>query len=360
MTTEPVSAWTPTDAHPVITVTRAVAARLAEGAAGTEIHGVSRETLDALAEAGLYGVMGPVETGGLGLPAFATRRVAELLAGADPQVWFLWYQHGPVVAMLAASTNLDLAARWLPDLCSGRKRAGVAFSHLRSAQPSITAVVGADETLRLSGRQPWCTGWGLVDVILLGAVCGEEVVFALVPARDGAGLRSTAPLPLAVMGGTSTVALHLDDYVVPENLVVARLPYAEWFAADQARNANVQPSTFGVAFAALDRLTATSPELAEQLGASVAQVRHSAYGLVDNVPTPEQIDERLALRGNALVLGVEATTALVAARGGGGLSLADPAQRLLRAAAFQLVHAQSGPVRSATLDTLARRSPATL
>ncbi|GAC1323459.1 MAG: hypothetical protein NVSMB13_03390 [Mycobacteriales bacterium] len=353
----PVSAWTPTDDHPVIAVTAAVADRLAAGAGATELDGVGREPLAALAAAGLYGVMGPVEAGGLALPGFAARRVAELLSGADPQVWFLWYQHGPVVAMLAGSDNAGLAEQWLPELCSGRSMAGVAFSHLRSARPSITAAPGP-QGLRLSGRQPWCTGWGLVDVILLGAVCDEEVVFALVPARDGDGLQSTAPLPLAVMGGTSTVALHLDDYVVPEALVVARLPYADWFAADLARNANVQPSTFGVAMAALDRLAVAAPELADQLGTSLARVRQAAYSLVDDVPTAERTDERLALRAQALLLAVEAATALVAARGGAGLSLADPAQRLLRAATFQLVHAQSGAVRTATLDALGDRATA--
>lgn len=40
------------------------------------------------------------------------------------------------------------------------------------------------------------------------------------------------------------------------------------------------------------------------------------------------------------------------ARGGAGISLADPAQRLLRAATFQLVHAQNEAVRAATLGAL--------
>jgi hypothetical protein len=60
------------------------------------------------------------------------------------------------------------------------------------------------------------------------------------------------------------------------------------------------------------------------------------------------------VRAASLLLAVECCTALLAARGGQGMDLADPAQRLLRAAAFQLVHSQAAHVRAATLSALVR------
>jgi hypothetical protein len=53
-----------------------------------------------------------------------------------------------------------------------------------------------------------------------------------------------------------------------------------------------------------------------------------------------------------LLLGIECCTALLASRGGRGMSLDDSAQRLLRAAAFQLVHSQAEHIRAATLQAL--------
>jgi hypothetical protein len=117
-------------------------------------------------------------------------------------------------------------------------------------------------------------------------------------------------------------------------------------------NTNVQPSTFGVALAALALLDDRAPQVAASLRSRLLDVRAQAYRLLDEVPPPEQLEERLALRARALVLQLECCTALLTARGGQGMGLADPAQRLLRAAAFQVVHSQAPHVREATLAAL--------
>jgi len=139
---------------------------------------------------------------------------------------------------------------------------------------------------------------------------------------------------------------------VPDEQVAVVRDRAEFAAYDTALNANVQPSTYGIALAALDLLVERAPETAEQLRARVLASREHAYRLLDEVPGDEQIEERLAVRASALLLAMECCTALLAARGGQGMGLADPAQRLLRAAAFQLVHSQAAHVRAATLDAL--------
>ncbi len=56
------------------------------------------------------------------------RRVAEILAGADLATWFVRAQHhGPVRALAEAGGLADLVA----ELASGRRIAGIAFSHPR-------------------------------------------------------------------------------------------------------------------------------------------------------------------------------------------------------------------------------------
>lgn len=344
--------WDELAGDPLVSATRDLAGELSAGAGRVERDGVSRTELDRLAALGLHGLGADPLRGGVDASAAVRRRVAELVAGADPQVWFVWFQHGPVAAMLAAGENTALADRWLPPLCTGRAYAGVAFSHLRSAAPSVLAR-RVDGGFRLDGRQPWCTGWGLIDVVLVGAVTGDdEVLFALVPAVDGDGLISTGELGLAAMGATATVGLRVEDLLVRDDDVVLRMPFAEWRAADDARNANVQPSTFGVALAALDLLEPRAPQLAARRRDDLLAVRSDAYRLIDEVPADERIDERLALRAQALLAAMGAVTALVTSRGGAAFGLGDHAQRLLRAASHQLVHAQSRPVRRATLDRL--------
>ncbi len=343
-----------TAAAPGTHLTAALSLRpdLQADAARAEAQGVSRADLEPLVRAGLYGLYAPPELGGAAT-ASEQREVAELLAGASPDVWFLWFQHAPVLKMVSSTQNAALRERYVAGLASGAIQGGVSYSHLRTPKPSITAVRDGDDLL-LTGSQPWCTGWGLNDVILVGAVVEEtdEVVFGLLPSADSDGVRSSGLLSLAAMGGTSTHALRYDDYRLRPSQVLNVLPRKDFLAVDALSNSNVQPSTFGVALAALDLLQERSPETAEALRERVLDVRGQAYALLDEVPLHEQIDERLALRAQALLLGIESATALLTASGGKGMGLADPAQRLLRSAAFHVVHSQAAGIRAATLAAL--------
>lgn len=339
------------DDSPVVQAAAELARELAADAGRLEQEGVERSLVDRMADAGLLAVSGPSALGGAS-PA-EQRRVAELLAGSSPDAWFVWFQHGPVVRMLKASENTTLVEEHLPALCAGRKVGGVAWSHLRTASPTVTAT-RVDGGWSLSGFQPWCTGWGLTDVIMAGALVPDtdEVVFGLVPSGDRPELTSAGELRLAAMAGTSTHALRLNGLVLPDRDVVLHTARGPWSEADRALNANVQPSTFGIALAALDLLQEREPGTADALRSRVLDVRTRAYALLDEADSTEQLDERLALRAQALLLALECATALLTARGGQGMDLREPAQRLLRAAAFQLVHAQAAHVRAATLDAL--------
>ncbi|HSH23193.1 MAG TPA: acyl-CoA dehydrogenase family protein [Acidimicrobiales bacterium] len=330
---------------------RALGRELAQDAGRVEREGVERATLDRLAAAGLYGLVGPAAAGGSEVPVMAYRQVAECLSGADGNTWLVWFQHHPVVKMLAASPNTALVERHLPGLCAGSVQAGVAFSHLRNPSPMVTATPDGPGW-RFSGTQPWCTGWGLIDVVLVGAATDEEVLFALVPAHDRPALRSTGELPLAAMAGTRTVALALDGLAVGADDLVLRMPRTDWLAADHLRSASVQPSVFGIAAAARAELCTTAPDIAVPLGERLQELRARAYRLADEGPPDTTVDQRLSAAAEAILLGVEITSALVTSLGGKAMALSHPAQRWAREAMFHLVFAQTGALRATTLATL--------
>ncbi len=312
-------------------------------------RGVQPVDISELAADGLLAVTGPPELGGLD-PA-GQREVQERLAGASPDLWFTWFQHGPVVKALTDTDNAGLRDSYLADLCAGRRQGGVAWSNLRTARPAVTAT-RIDGGWRLDGPQPWCTAWPMLDLVFVGGLAVDQVVFGVVEVPHP-GLVSTGELSLAAMGGTHTHSVRYDGLVLTDDEVTSVRPYTQWQADDRAGNTNAQPATFGVALAALDLLEPdpTAAVLREQ----VLAVRAQAYRLRDEVPREEALAQRLALRAQALELGLRCATALLAARGGRGMGTDDPAQRLLRAAAFQLVHSQDRQVRAATLELLAGR-----
>ena len=320
---------------------------------------VPRSHLDAWAAAGLLGVAGPRAYGGAQAPAAVQREVAAVMAGACGSTWFVATQHTLPVTALAASDNAELRDRRLAALCSGELLSGVAFSHLRRPGPPAVLATRVDGGWRFDGAVSWMTGWGLCDLVLLaGRTAGDEVVFVLVEAREAPGLKVSAPLALAAMGATRTVALALDDLRVADADVVEVTGADAWLAGDALRTANASPNVFGLQRECVHRLAetasarddGTAAALAHALGQEGARLRRVAETLLEDVEPQDLVEDRLAVRASALELALRSATALVAATGGAAMSLDAAPQRLAREAVFYLVQAQTPPVRQAVLQ----------
>lgn len=236
------------------------------------------------------------------------------------------------------------------------------MAHLRRAGPPAVTAVRAGHGWRLDGSVGWLTSWGLADALLLGARDGDDLVLVLVPARDSPGLVAGEPMRLAAMQGTGTT-LALDGFRVRDPDVVDVVAAADYLEVDAARTANVVPAVYGL-LATLCRAlvqaagrpgAAPAAEVALRSAEQGAVLRAGAYRLLDEVPSGQQMDERLRLRAESLHLLLGTSAALVAASAGAAMSLDHPAQRLAREALFHLVQAQTGPVRTATLQVFAER-----
>jgi alkylation response protein AidB-like acyl-CoA dehydrogenase len=354
--------WGQVAPDPLVAAARRVADEvLAPSAQQVDRTVVPPEHLRALAAEQLLAPTAPPELGGGGASAAVGREVAEVLAGACGATWFVTTQHHLPVRSLLTSTNASLQQRWLRPLASGEVMAGIALAHLRRPGAPVNGRPVADGW-RVSGVLPWLTSWGLAELVLLGFRDGDDVVFALVPAREQPGFLAGPPLELAAMQAARTVTVTLQDYPVAAEDVVDRQPYEEWARRDAATTANATPAVFGLLLAVVARMQdegerrdeAATTALAERLASDASAVRAQAYSLVD-VPADEGVDDRLALRAAALDLLTTATTGLVAAGAGASMSLDHPAQRWAREALFHLIQAQTPAVRAATLGRLSRR-----
>ena len=308
-----------------------------------------RERLDWLARAGLYGLYRPP-----GIPVAATRRIFEDLAGACGVTFFVWVQHHAPVRMLARSSNATLRARHLDDLCSGRVLGGVAFAYLRRPGPPAVVARRVDGGYLVDGEAPWVTSWALAGLYSMAARLDDQVLYFLVdPARSHA-LEASPPLALAAMGASSTVRLTINDLFVPDDDVLAVMPFAEWHRADRVATAQPNPAAFGIAETCVRHLDKYAPEAAEAFAAEVDECRRRSYALADrNLTDDAHLAALIDARAESLALSVRTATALVASVGGRAMALDHPAQRLLREAAFFTIQAQTPDLCRATLAQLA-------
>jgi len=310
--------------------------------------------LGALADAGLFGIAGPETHGGADLGAATARRTIAAVGSGCGATFFVWVQHHGVVRTLRSSPNGALVGELLAPMCAGDVIAGVAFAHLRRpGPPAIRAERLGEDGWRLDGLAPWATSWGIADWFAVAAASDDgEVVWVRVPGHEVPGL-TARPLALPVFAHTGTVSLALDSFVADDAEVLAVVDLDEWRRNDRSRAAPGQPAVLGVADRAIRLLEAQVDTESIDTAGRLRERLEQCWRIDDQVvAAPDSIEEASAHRAACLDLARRATTALLAASGGGGMDLAHPAQRLAREADFYVIQAQTADGRSATLRSI--------
>lgn len=320
--------------------------------------------LRALAGAGLFGITGPATCGGSDLAAHAARRAIAAVGSGCGATFFVWVQHHGVVRSVRASTNAALIEQLLGPMCAGNLIAGVAFAHVRRAgPPAIRATPLDNGGWQLDGLAPWATSWGIADQFCIAAESDDgELVWSMIPGSPSRGVTATE-LELSVFSSTGTVALHFEQCVVGPDKVVLVEDADRWRAGDRRRAAIGQPAVLGVTDRAIrlldDIATAGAADAVGVVADAAGRLRAELVAtwvrddLIDTLlQGADDVDTASDHRAACLDLARRATTALLAATGGRGMNLDQPAQRLAREADFYVIQAQTTDGRAATLRSV--------
>jgi alkylation response protein AidB-like acyl-CoA dehydrogenase len=292
---------------------------------------LASDQLDLLAREGFYGIAGPRDVGGLDLDPPSTCAVVESLASGCLTTAFVWLQHRNPVRAVAASDTPGLRDEWLSALCLGERRAGIALAGNRPGPPILRASRTTHRDVILDGEAPWVSGWGRIDVVLVTARDGDDVVSVLVDATEVSTLR-VERLHLVGADASGTVIVRFHDHVVPADHVVGKEPYADV----QARDAAGLRLNGSLALGVIDRccrLMGASP-FDEQL----LTVRASLDGA-----TPESLP---AARAATSELALRAAAALTIAHGSRSILVDQHPQRLVREALFLQVFGSRPAIRA--------------
>ena len=295
---------------------------------------IPAEQLDALANAGLYGLAGPTAAGGLGADGATLASVIEIMASGCLATTFVWLQHHSAVRALATSENAVLRDQFLNSLCLGVYRAGIALGCARPGPPSLRART-APGGFVLDGVAPWVTGWDMIDVIqTLARDDAGNVVAALLPAQVGGTLAATR-LPLVAVNASRTVELTFAGHYVPAELVTGVMPHAEWLARDASRLRPNGSLSLGVG----SRCCRILAQLADQDNRLAGAARPLAVELAAHRAALDHADADAmpAARAAASAFAFQAAGVLVAAAGSQAIRTDEHPQRLAREALFLLV-----------------------
>lgn len=287
--------------------------------------------LDLLAQQGFYGLAGPADAGGMDLDPTTTSAVVESLASGCLTTAFVWLQHRNPVRAVATSDTPGVRDAWLAALCRGDRRAGIALAGNRPGPPILRAARTARGDVILDGEAPWVSGWGRIDVILVTARDGDNVVKVLVDATEVPTLHAER-LHLVGANASGTVTLGFHDHAVPAERVVGEEPHADVLARDAAGLRLNGSLALGV----VDRCC-------RLMGPSAFDERLVAVRKELDDATPERLP---TARAAASELAMRAAAALTVAQGSRSILADQHAQRLAREALFLLVFGSRPAIRA--------------
>lgn len=296
---------------------------------------LDRANLDALADAGFYGMFAPPEVGGLGADLDTACAVIEQFASGCLTTTLVWMQHHGLVGNLLMGPQA-LRDRLLADLCTGDRRSGIVFTGLIPG-PSPLVATRRDGGWVLEGTAPWVSGWGRIDTLQVAARSpDDDVVTGVLDDLDRPGLTAHRHR-LAALDASGTVQLDFSGVAIDDADVISAVPHDPAMAGGQRLRLN---GSFALGVARRCCALMGPSELDDELDAVRAQL--------DDADDDTIADARAA----AALFANRAATRLVVTTGSRALDTDQHAQRLMREAMFLLVFGSRPAIKAALLDRI--------
>jgi alkylation response protein AidB-like acyl-CoA dehydrogenase len=180
-----------------------------------------KDVVAAAGEAGLAGILTPLEYGGAGGSHVDFVEFIEAVAHADASAAVILDVHLSVgTEPILLFGNDDQKSRYLPRLASGEWLAGFALTEAAGGSDAaalITRAVKADGGYRLSGSKAFITSAGAADlyVVMARTDDGPQGISAFLVEAAWPGVHAGTPLRKMGLRGSWTGELILDDVEVP-------------------------------------------------------------------------------------------------------------------------------------------------
>ena len=337
----------------------------------------SSEAAEALARAGLLGMMLPADVGGGALGPRAFADVVAALAEADASVAMVFLMHTLAALTIAAARRTPAVERVLVDIAGGRHLSTLAFSEAGSRShfwaPVSRAIPLNGNSAKISARKSFVTGAGHVQSYVTSALAPSGagptdstlyLVDATSPgvtvsaAWDGLGLRANASSPVILDGCIVPNDLRLTDdgagFAAMLNIVLPLFNIGQAAVSLGICRAAVAATTAHLKTARFEHLGATIGEALPNLRAQLATMQIDTDGLsarvddaLKHLESPGDLTmlRVLEIKAAGSETAIAVTALAMRTCGGAALSRQNGIERLFR-------DAQAGAVMAPTTDVL--------
>ena len=351
---------------------------LASAAAQNDKAGkFSDEAIESLGDAGLLGLMLPVDVGGAGLGPRTFAAVTAVIAEADASVAMVYVMHilGTTAVAAARPSAARALAPVLQEIAAGRHLSTLAFSEAGSRShfwAPISRAVRNGDGVHISAKKSWVTSAGHAQSYVVSSLSPQgtgptDSTLYLVEAGtnglsvsgpwDGMGLRANASAPVVLDNCHVTSDFQLTDdgngFPVMLNVVMPLFNLGSAAVALGLCRAAVSGTTTHLKNAKFEHLGQSLGESLPTLRAQLATMQIETDGLsariddlIDHLETPRETTMLRVLESKAAAgeVAISVTSAAMRICGGAAFSKHLNIERLFRDAHAGAVMAPTGDV----------------
>jgi alkylation response protein AidB-like acyl-CoA dehydrogenase len=337
----------------------------------------STEAVQALGEAGLLGLMLPVNIGGSGLGPRTFAAVTATLAEADASVAMVYVMHilGTATISAARPSAAQAIAPTLQEIAAGRHLSTLAFSEAGSRSHFWAPISRAHQNgkgVRITAKKSWVTSAGHAHSYVVSSLAPDakgptDSTLYLLPAQtrglsvagswDGLGLRANASAPLALDDCQIPSDFQLTDdgagFAAMLNIVLPLFSLGTSAVALGLCRAAVTGTASHLKSAKFEHLGQSLGESLPTLRAQLASMQIDTDGLsarindlIDHLENPRETTMLRVLETKAAAgdVAISVTSAAMRACGGAAFSKHLSVERLFRDAHAGAVMAPTGDV----------------
>lgn len=321
------------------------------------------EALQGLGNLDLLALRVPQKWGGKGFGEVDYGNFQELVARYSGALAFLQTQHQSAAGMLVAGDNSQLQQEYLPLMGSGKVLLGIGFSHLRRRGEPIITAESLPGGYLINGVVPWITGFGFFQEFIVAAALPDGgAVFGIAPFQNTqqaweGEITFNPPAELAAMNSTNTVSATLNNWFLPEELVVSIKPPG-WIQENDRKNLlRATFLAFGCAEAGLDVIKSAFEKkslsfIDDAFNSLQAELNSCRSAIATSRQQEVEFSQKLQLRAWAIDLTTRIAHGAVTVSSGAANYNHHAAQRVYREALVFTVSGQSSAIMEATLARL--------
>ena len=180
------------------------------------------EMVDQMKAFGLFGATIPAEYGGLGLDHLTYARVVEEISRGFMSLGGVINSHLIAATMILRFGTPAQRERWLPDLCSGERRAAFSLSEHDAGSDTRAIACRASphgDNWTVNGTKMWVTNGERAAIVALMVRTPDDNVSCLVvekePGSHGGSLSVSGKVAKLGYRGLETVEMTYADHLVP-------------------------------------------------------------------------------------------------------------------------------------------------